>query len=109
MVDFTSNLHGLCKGGGSSWNDEILLEGKFITSVTTTVDNIEARNWHGVSRLVVSSKLGKVCVERKFVGSSSSLCACKRNSQNGYKVVNDQNFSMRVSNKDDKEQLVSYH
>mmetsp|Transcript_14404 Transcript_14404/g.21151 ORF Transcript_14404/g.21151 Transcript_14404/m.21151 type:complete len:454 (+) Transcript_14404:73-1434(+) len=83
VVYLTSNLHGFFKSLGSSGDDEILLESKFVTSVTSSVDDIEAWHWKGELLFFISGKVSVVLVERNVLGSSSSLGDSERYSKNG--------------------------
>ena len=62
VVSLGSHLHGLGEGAGSSWEQHELLEGKSVTGVLTTVDDVESRGGEDVWGLD-TSKLGNVLVE----------------------------------------------
>jgi hypothetical protein len=83
MVYLTSDLHGLRKASGTGGNDEVFLEREFVSSVASSVNDVEAWNRHGVPLVVVPSEFGVVSVKRKVVGCSSCLGACKRDSKDG--------------------------
>ena len=74
MIDFSTNLHGMSEAVSTSGEDHELLEGELITSVFTTVDNVEGRNRGNIFVLFLASKLTKMSVERDSLlsGTSSS-------------------------------------
>lgn len=63
VVGLRTHLHGLSEAGSTSGEKHELLEGKGITSVGTTVDDVEGRNGEDV-RLRDTGELGEVSIER---------------------------------------------
>lgn len=63
VVGLRTHLHGLSETGSTSGEKHELLEGKGITSVGTTVDDVEGRNGEDV-RLRDTGELGEVSIER---------------------------------------------
>lgn len=63
VVGLRTHLHGLSEAGSTSGKEHELLEGKGITSVGATVDDVEGRNGEDV-RLRDTGELGEVGIER---------------------------------------------
>lgn len=63
MVGLGTHLHSLSEAGSTSGKKHELLEGKCVTSVGTTVDDVESRNGEDV-RLRHTGELSEVDVER---------------------------------------------
>lgn len=63
MVGLGSHLHGLGEGRSTSWEQHELLERKSVTSVFTTVDDVEGWGWEDV-RGLDASEVSEVLVER---------------------------------------------
>lgn len=74
VIDFSTNLHGMSEAAGTSGENHKLLEGELITSVFTTIDNVEGRNRGNVFVLFLASELTKMSVKRDSLlsGTSSS-------------------------------------
>ena len=68
----------LRKCGGTGWNNKKLLEREFVTSVFTTINNIEARNGEGLWDWVTGN-IGVVLPERNSTCTGSSLGSSKGN------------------------------
>ena len=83
MVHFTSDLHSLREGCSTSGNDKVFLEGKLVTSVRSTVDDIEAGDGHGEFFVGVSGKVGVVFVKWNLFGSGTGLGNRQTDSENG--------------------------
>jgi len=56
MENLASNDHGFGEGLSPSWDDEELLECKFISSMLSSIDDVETGNGEGV-RSGVSCKV----------------------------------------------------
>jgi len=76
------NFHGFGQGGSTSGDDKKLLEGKLVSGVFSSVDDIEARNRHGLGDGVFGN-LGVVLPKRNSLGGGSGLGGGKRYSKNG--------------------------
>lgn len=71
MVDLNTELERLFERVGSSREDHELLELKSVSSMGTTVDDVERRYGHDKSVSRLASKSRQVLVERDVVRSSS--------------------------------------
>ena len=76
-------LHGFRKGLGPGRNDKVLLKGQLVTSVGTTVNDIEARHGHGDLFDRVPGQIGKMFPKRNLLGGGSSLGDGQGNTENG--------------------------
>jgi len=63
MVSLGTNLHGLGERSSTGGQKHKLLEGELVSSVRSTVDNVECRARQDKRRLD-TSEVGKVLIER---------------------------------------------
>ena len=71
VVDLATDLHGLGEGLGTDGHEHELLEGKAVTSVLATVDDVHGGDGEDV--LVLASELSDVLGEGHLLGSSGGL------------------------------------
>lgn len=71
MVDFWADFHGVSEWCGTSWQDHELLHGQFVTSMASTVDDVESWNWE--DDLFVSGQISQVLVQWDSLLGSASL------------------------------------
>jgi hypothetical protein len=82
VVDFGTDLHGFLEGLGTSGKNHEFLHGELVTSMRTTVDDIEGRDGED-KRLLGTGKVGKVDVERDTLLTSSGLGNGEGNTKDG--------------------------
>lgn len=82
MVSFSADLHGLGEAGSSDGEQHELLEGELVSSMRTTIDNIECGSRKDVGWLD-ASELGKVLVEGDILLNSSGLSDSNTDAKDG--------------------------
>ena len=82
MVRFGTNFHGLGEAGSASGEKHELLEGELVTSMGTTVDNVESGGRESEGGLD-TSKVSNVLVGRNTLLSSTSIEGSDGNTKNG--------------------------
>ena len=80
VEDLTADLHGLGERRGAGGDDEELLEGQLVASVLAAVDDVEARDGHGV-RVGIAGQIRVVPPERHAFGGGAGLGCRHRNAQ----------------------------
>lgn len=84
VVDLRSSPHRLCETCGPSWQNHELLHSQAVSSVLTSVDDVERRSREDVVRLSLQScQRFDVLVERYISGGRSSPSHCQGNRENG--------------------------
>lgn len=63
VVGFSTNLHGLGERGSTSREEHEFLEREFVTSVRSTVNDVEARDREDIGRLD-AGKLSEMLIQR---------------------------------------------
>lgn len=83
VVALNTHLEGLGERLGSGWQDHELLHFETVSSVSSSVDDVEGWNWSDVLVGSLSSEASQVLVERDAVGVSTSSGSGKGHGQDG--------------------------
>lgn len=86
MVSFRTKFHGFSETSGTSWKEHELLEGELVTSMRTTVNDIESRAGKNIGRLN-AGKLCQVLICGNTLLGSTSLDDCDRNTEDSIRTV----------------------
>ncbi|RUP06152.1 hypothetical protein BC936DRAFT_140461 [Jimgerdemannia flammicorona] len=81
MVDLRANLHRLGKRRSTGGKNHELLHSQLVTSMGTTVDDVEGRNWENV-RFLAAGKIRDMGIERNTLLGGPSLDHGERNTEN---------------------------
>ena len=83
VICLGAKSHGLLERSGTSWHDHEFLNLEAVSSMSTTIDDVE--RWNRGHELVsaLASELGQVVVKRNVLGICASSGNCERHSQNG--------------------------
>jgi hypothetical protein len=82
VVSLGTDLHSLGEGGSSNGKQHELLEGKLVSGMRTTIDDVECGSWKDV-RWLDASELGQVLVEGDTLLNSSGLSDSNTDAKNG--------------------------
>jgi hypothetical protein len=85
MVSFRTDFHSLCEGSCSGRQDHEFLESKFVSSMRSTVDDVEGGAREDV-RGLNTRKLGEVLVKRDFLFSGTRFSYGNRDTKNGVRA-----------------------
>jgi len=82
VIYLTSDSHSFFKTSSPCWKNHKLLHGKFITSMSSSIDDIESRNWKMEMICWSSCKFCNMLIKRNSLCIRSCSCNCKRNGKN---------------------------